>query len=307
MPPLFPHFEPLSHEHRETVERITNQFPPYSDFNFTSLYCWNTANAVAYSTLFGNLIIRFTDYITGEPFYSFLGTENVNETVHALLEQMAAEGRKAEIKLVPESSVQNISPERFVATADEDNFDYILSIERLKTYAGNKLGGKRNFVNRFKKAFQFETRLLHLRETHAQQLVTEMFLHWISLKGLAYTEAENEHKAISRAFTLAQTHELIVPGIFIEGNLAGFTMNECLPNGYAILHFEKADAAKYIGIYQALMMETARILSERGCHYLNYEQDLGIPGLKTAKASFDPHTHLRKFRISRMAPGNMVN
>ena len=46
------------------------------------------------------------------------------------------------------------------------------------------------------------------------------------------------------------------------------------------------------------MQETARILSDAGCEYLNYQQDLGIPGLKRCKKDFLPHAYLRKYRVS---------
>ncbi|MCA1638525.1 MAG: hypothetical protein LC768_09365, partial [Acidobacteria bacterium] len=63
MIPSFPHFRNLRADDKEAVESFTNQFPPYSDFNFTSLWCWNVSEKIQVSQLYGNLIVRFTDYV----------------------------------------------------------------------------------------------------------------------------------------------------------------------------------------------------------------------------------------------------
>lgn len=298
MVPIFPHFEPLATHHRHHHAELTSCFPAYSDFNFTSLLCWNTDGVFAYSLLNGNIVIRFSDYITGEIFYSFLGENACEETAHTLLSHMQSEGRDPFLKLLPETSAQHIHSEAFSIQEDPDNFDYILSIDRLKTYAGNDLGPKRNFVNRYKNLYPTsETRLLDLSDPTTQAMVHQCFLGWVEEKNLATEETINEHKALLRAMQFAGEMQLITVGVFIDGVLAGFTVNERLPGVYGMLHFEKAYASKYVGIYQYLAQETARILSEHGCELLNYQQDLGIPGLKKCKKSFSPAHHLKKYTV----------
>ncbi len=302
MPGAFPEFQPLSPDQRPHIESHAAKFPPYSDFNFTSLYCWDTKGEAACSTLNGNLVVRFTDYLTGEPFYSFLGGEQANETAHALLEQMRAEGRAAELKLVPHVTATALDPKQFEITEDPRNHDYILSVDRLATYAGKTLGPKRNFVNRFKKLHRWETRLLDLTDTETQQRMIALFHLWAERKGAAPADTENEYRAISRLFLLAGSKPLLAVGIYVDNTLAGFTVNERVSEDHAVLHFEKADAHTYIGIYQMLMLETARVLQAQGVHWLNYEQDLGIAGLEKAKRSFDPASFLQKYRVTWRRP-----
>lgn len=74
MIPQFPEFKIVEVGDREAVESHTHRYPPYSDFNFTSLWAWDTSNERMISELNGNLVVRFTDYATNEPFLSFLGT-----------------------------------------------------------------------------------------------------------------------------------------------------------------------------------------------------------------------------------------
>ena len=39
MIPEFPEFKKLELSNKEEIEKITQKFPPYSDFNFVSMWC----------------------------------------------------------------------------------------------------------------------------------------------------------------------------------------------------------------------------------------------------------------------------
>src|SRR3989344_4278099 len=110
--PEFPKFKNLELSDKEAIEKITHKFPPYSDFNFVSMWSWDVKGEMRVSTLHGNLVVRFTDYLTGQPFYSFLGDSKVNETAEALLQLSKEEGLKAELKLVPEDSIKKLDAEK---------------------------------------------------------------------------------------------------------------------------------------------------------------------------------------------------
>ena len=298
MPSEFPIFEPLSIEHREHIETIAAQFDPYSDFNFTSLFSWNTAGSVATCMLNGNLVIRFEDYVTGKPFYSFLGTNDASGTSATLLAHMEKEGIRPEIKLLPSSSLGNIHPEKFLVTEDPDNHDYVLSIERLLTFSGSRLKPNRNLVTRFLKSYASETRTLDLSDPSMCKTLTDFFLEWARRKNLPESHTKNEFRAMSRALELSTTRALIGLGVYVDGALVGFTISERLHGAYGMLHFEKADPTRCVGIYQFLMRETAKILAVTGCELLNYQQDLGLQGLKTCKRGFHPSHYLRKYRVA---------
>ncbi len=300
MPQAFPHFERLSLDHYKQIESQTARFHPYSDFNFTSLFSWNTNNLVAHSVLDGNLVVRFADYLTGEPVYSFLGDTNTDTTAQTLLLYMKNEGIKPEIRLLPESSLGSIHPDKFQITEDPDNHDYILSIDRLLEFHGSRLKPNRNLVTRFKKSYQSSTHLLDLTNPSTQKMLIEFFLAWAKRKGLPVAHTENEFKAMSRALDFASVKDLLGVGIFVNNELAGFTISERLDGPYAMLHFEKADPNRCVGVYQYLMQETAKILAADGCQLLNYQQDLGLPGLRMCKKGFHPSHYLRKYRITSL-------
>ena len=81
----FPYFQKLTLKQQKAIEVKLLPFPPYSDFTFTSLYTYNTNRSVEISTLHGNLVVKFEDYLDRQPFYSFLGSHKVIDTADKLL------------------------------------------------------------------------------------------------------------------------------------------------------------------------------------------------------------------------------
>jgi len=300
MEPLFPHFESLRPEHRPLIEKITGRFPPYSDFNFTSLWSWDTRKQTRFSILNGNLVVRFSDYVTQEPFFSFLGDQMVNETAQALLDLAQQEGIHPQLKLLPKKTAERLDPERFHVVNDADNHDYILSVDLLRSYAGARFEKHRNKVNRFTRLHQTETNMLDLSDRLTQGPCEKLFLAWKDWKQLSPSETENELKAIRHFFRLvSMDHTFVAIGIFLRGELLGFSINELLENGYGMQHFEKAMPAQFTGIYQYLNQETARVLWENGCQFLNCQQDLGLAGLRANKMGMSPVAFFEKFRVTR--------
>ena len=76
---------------------------------------------------------------------------------------------------------------------------------------------------------------------------------------------------------------------------AAYAIFSLVHQNYAISHFTKADT-HFIGIYDFLMRESAKILIAKGSLFMNYEQDLGFPGLRESKKSF-MSKYLKKFTI----------
>ena len=69
--PKFPLFKNLELSDYANVLSFTKGFPPYSDFDFGSMYSWNFAESMLISNLYGNLVVRFADYVSGNHFFTF--------------------------------------------------------------------------------------------------------------------------------------------------------------------------------------------------------------------------------------------
>ena len=88
----------------------------------------------------------------------------------------------------------------------------------------------------------------------------------------------------------------------MDGELEAFSIgsyNEL--EKMAIIHIEKANP-EMRGLYQ-LINQQFLINAFPEAELVNREDDLGIPGLRKAKESYDPIGYARKFRVSQIWQG----
>lgn len=301
MLPLYPTFKNLELEDKKSIEDITDKFPPYSDFNFVSLYSYNTENDALISNLNGNLVIKFRDYITNEPFFSFLGNSNVLETTKELLNKAKKENAMNKLQLIPESVIHADIRliENFDVQEDRDNFDYILDIPEISSLEGEKYHNKRHAVNRFHEENpEHEVRIIDISTKETQVEIIELFDLWVKVRNKNINETEHEKKAIIRLLKAANDLNLISIGIYIKNKLAGFAVAEILKNDYAIFHFIKANT-EHKGIFESLYMFKAKELLNNKRKFWNIEQDLGIENLRKSKEQWNPAHFLKKYVIAQ--------
>ena len=119
---------------------------------------------------------------------------------------------------------------------------------------------------------------------------------WINNKNIPQTEANNELEAIKRAIANADILNLTGLILRVSNVPMGFSIVEKISTKFAIYHFQKTllDISN-LDIY--LTINQAQSLANEGVKYINWEQDLGIPGLRILKKSYYPSDLLRKFSI----------
>jgi len=301
MLPIFPIFKSLEIDDRQEVSCFTHPFPPYSDFNFASLWAWNIHNNTELSLLNDNLIIKFRDYSINEYFYSFMGTNRVPESIEILLEYSQKMGFKEQLKLLPESNFSkynvNVLKHSFLIVEDRNNHDYILSIEKIASMKGKKLHQKRRLLNRFLKRYNHEVVIHKIEEKGVESKVLDFSQQWKKTKEENDFNNDYDLKAIQRLFINPSALNLNVIFTYSENFLIGFSIFEILDDGYAVSDFQKANL-EYDGASEFINYSLAQYLKEQGCIYLNIEQDMGISGLRRAKLDYDP-TYLKKYIISK--------
>ncbi len=299
MIPEFPEFKKLELSDKKDVEKFTSKFPPYSDFNFISMWCWNIKDKVKISQLHGNLIVQFSDYLTGEPFYSFLGNNKVDETSESLLDLSKRERIALKLQLMPEESIRKLDSSKFYILESRDHFDYVYHVPDFHKCLGKKYETQRNLFNRFTKKYtDIEIKLLPANSVKSE--ILELSEKWIINKIGKYDEMKlrNESDAIKRIFDF-EGPDLIAVCIFHKGSLIAYTINELLKDNHALCHFAKANT-EFSGIYSFLMRKTCESLISFGKEFLNYEQDLGLPHLRFSKSAFQPKVFLTKFSVIRV-------
>jgi hypothetical protein len=289
----FPEFTPLDAELRNEVTKICSRFEPYSDFNFTSLLCWDTDGSTSVSLLRGNLVLRMPDYISGEHIYSFIGDKSVDDCLIDILKVAQR------LELVPDNTINEIQhPERFIIEEDLDQADYIYSLSDHATLGGGHFKAKRKILSRFLKTYG-EDLVAHkiILSNHAtREQIINAFDLWASQKTILNSEDAQERKALLRL--LKYSSEVDIKGylITINNKVAGFSITEVLDDDFAIYHFQKT-LHKYHGSDIYLTKISSEQLKNLGCKYINWEQDLGIGGLRDSKRGYRPIYMLKKYSI----------
>lgn len=297
MIPQFPQMRALSLEDKAQVEAITRSFPPYSDLTFVNLWSWNGSDT-GISLHNGNLVLRFADYLTGEPLYLFLGNNRVDETADALFKFLSREGLPVRLGMVPECAAAGLNAEAFSVERQPEHCDYILDVQALAGCTGRAWHRQRNFVHRFlRDAPSACFQVLDLACPAKRREVLRLFETWCDRKDSDARESEHEAAALARCLSTF-SGQLIAGGVYIEERLAGFCVVEDTPKPYGINHFEKADRWSYVGILQFLQCQMALLLREHGCTHLNIEQDLGLPGLRRSKQMRRPTAFLHKYQVT---------
>ncbi|MCE9585336.1 phosphatidylglycerol lysyltransferase domain-containing protein [Candidatus Nomurabacteria bacterium] len=298
MLPQFPQFKNLELSDKEDVEKITHKYPPYSDFNFVSMWSWDIKGDMLISQLNDNLVVKFTDYVTGEPFYSFLGNNKVNETAEELLELSKKEGLKLELKLVPEDSIKDLDNTKFKIQEDRDHFDYEYDIKSLSELEGEFFLKKRKVIKKFAESNSFYYKILDLNSVQSKSYIKEVNKLWeIKKKEIDKSfDYSNEFNAINKFLNTKIYNNTISTFLFVDNLIAGYAIYETISDIYVISHFAKANYS-YPGIYDWMIQEDAKLLLNKGYKFLNFEQDLGLPGLKQNKKSFSTGLFLKKYLI----------
>jgi hypothetical protein len=295
--PTFPDFKPLALEDQPHLTALVERFPPYSDFDFASLWSWNGAEQAKWCRHRENLLLLIADYTTREPILTMIGAENVNATADLALVFAEEQRHPASVlKLVPETTALLLDPTRFSLQSDPDHHDYVYDVADHLEFRGGVLKAHRGALARFRRTYPgYDTVVLAAGESGTQG---ELLALWERWEDSVADSATAEKEAFRRFVSVAYQFSCIATGIAVENSLVAFDITVLNGSGWGNSLFAKADR-RFTGIYSVLQHEVSKRLLQAGCHCINFEQDLGIPGLRRAKRGFGPRRYLRKFSVGR--------
>lgn len=300
MIPKFPEFKKLELSDKKDVEKFTLKYPPYADHNFAGTWSWDVRDQMQISELNGNYVVRFINYETGEPFFTFLGENKVDETAKHLLDLSKKENLKLELKLIPEESAKLLDKNFFKVSEDRDNFDYVYNIAELKDYAGAKFKRKRNmysaFVNKYPNA---EVKIISLQDPAIQKDILKLYHKWFQkkIKNDTSFESHQELIVVEKFFSASNIFNILSVGVFLNSELIAFSIEEIMKSDYVVSHVVKTDS-DLVGIHEFLIKNCAEILFSMHKIFLNQEQDLGLENLRQAKSRFRPSFFLKKYTVT---------
>lgn len=299
--PIYPVFTKVHCAHQKNIETVTNEFEPYSDFNFISLFSWKGDNATEVSLLNNNLVLKLPDYLDGKPIYSVIGNIKIDETVDELLQHTD------KLQLIPETVINNIKDaSKFKIIKDRNNFDYIYEVKELATLKGNKYKNIRNKCSNFQKSYnKDELVIVNTRSltTNRKKDILALDKKWADISSREQGDISAERTALKTLLLATSKLDLVYIELFVRGELSAFSINEILNNNYAICHFEKTLKSSSSNIATFFTIEVVKLLNIAGCKWVNWEQDLGLNGLRQSKLSFRPCKMLKKYTITAPLTG----
>ena len=298
--PEFPNFKKIELLDKNEINQFINKlkFPPYADYNFINIWTWDVEGKMMLSRLNDNLVVLFSDYVTNQKFLSFWGINLIFETATILIEYSIENYHHNELRLIPEEISIELLKCGFIIKQDRNSCDYIYEIEDLANINNwpKKNNHRKNIMKFISKYPEYKVEISRIDKIH-YDIYLKMFKKWSENKKIENYLELNEYKAFKRLFDINDKNTNII-SIFVDGLLMGFTVFEIISKDYAVAHFSKADTVFNSGIYDILIWEEAKTLNIENIKYYNFEQDLGITGLRYMKQSFHPIFLLEKFNIS---------
>lgn len=282
---------------KEWVDRIVfSENSPSADYNFGNIYIWDKHFRQLISRCGGRMLTKLR--YEGHPSFVFpIGTGPLRPAIEALREFAAFKGYPFRLHGVTEAHRTLLEEEYsgcFEYTEDINCEDYIYSAEKLATYSGKALHGKKNHCNRFEAENDWQFVPL-TRELIPGCL--DMLDVWSEENSDRLDSSISyEHDAIIRAF--AAYERLVLEGgvLLSAGKIIGFTVGEMTSSDTVDVHFEKAEGS-INGAYPMVCREFTRMMMKNHpeLRYVNREDDMGLEALRFSKQSYKPEYLLKKY------------
>jgi hypothetical protein len=280
-----------------------------SGLSYSSLYMWKEINQFSWKVIGDYLCIAAADNLEEEMGLSFMfppltrtgdyDAQKLRGTLEAAKEEFASRGEEFVMMLVPFHMVEifdKLLPGVFSFEADRPNFDYVYDTQELIELKGKKFHGKRNHLNYFLNHYDYSY------ERMTPDMADEV---------MSFIDAFNERKALpeghekellemekaAMADVLRRLDDVgyLAGVIRIGGKVEAISIGGQLGTRTVTVHVEKANI-EYRGLYQAINNEFCRHMASH-VKRINREEDMGIPGLRKAKLSYNPIKLVEKYIV----------
>jgi hypothetical protein len=287
-------FKPITIKDKEAITAYTRSSSYLNcDFAFSNMCSWRFLYDSEFAVDEDFLFIRF--YIKQYRVYMCpIGNGDPKRAFEKIEADAAANDYPLRIfGVIPagKEMLETLFPGNFTFTANRNYFDYIYLREDLSALKGKKYQPKRNHINKFKKNYTY-TYLPITPDMVPQCLQLEQ--KWM-LSNHTEQDADSlkfENRSMVFALNNFDALDLTGGAIFVANEMVAFTYGSPINQFTFGIHVEKADI-RFEGVFSVINQEFAARLPEQ-CLYINREEDLGLPGLRQSKLSYQPAILLEK-------------
>ena len=288
-------FKPFCLEDKERIDSFFGEHHyEQADCSFATLYLWQDTYKTRWAIEDDILLIcagKGDALFFMPPFAK--SYEGFSHGLSLIQKEAESHGRPFLIKSASPwvcEQIENAAPGRYTFTPDRDNFEYVYRTQDLLTLPGKKFRMKKNHLNGFLRQYSdYEYESVTVGNMAA---ACDFLAEWFSRRG----HIEEEERAIGRMLDAWETLSMKGGVIRIYGKVEAFTAGSLLNERIAHIFFEKANP-EIRGLYQAIHRDfLLREFSET--EFVNREEDLGIPGLRTAKMEYNPDHFAEKYTVT---------
>ena len=256
----------------------------FCDITVGTKYLWQNEFINEYAIFDGTLILKESCPDYKNAFYFPMG-KNVSGALEEIEKYCVFTGLDLQFCCIDNKTASFLADNYFeVSISNDRNWsDYIYLKEKISTYSGRNLNGKRNHVNKFKKTYEYTVNKI----TKQDFLDIKTFLLEFE-RGTDFS-VWSEREEIKKVYDYIEKHEelgQVGACIRVDGKVVAISLGEVVGDTLYV-HVEKA-LKTYDGVYPTMAKEFASLPEFNGVKYVNREEDCGDAGLRISKLSYHP-------------------
>ncbi len=228
------------------------------------------------------------------------GAGDIVGAFETILADAHSHEKKAKFITLTEKYVNTLNqafPGQFECINDRDLAEYIISAETMRDFPGKFHARRRTEIRSFWRDFGDRTEVHEMTADDLEE-VLDYAHEWRDKYSETHDEdaLERELKCIRKQIWNYDKLGISGTVIRIDGNVKAFCYGVGLNDDYYDVLIEKGDR-EYSGIYRVLRQESTK-LNVTGYKYVNFEEDVGVPGLRRLKESYGPEFLIGKYRVT---------
>lgn len=295
-------FSPVTLEDQSTVDYYMKNYGRSScQHSFVALYSLNEKYDSRICEENGYLYIlrKGLSTDTHRVYLAPFGQGDLQAAYERLLADAEVNGCKAIFQTVTRDQVDFLKdhfPGRFQYKELRDYAEYIYDSKRIATLSGGKLSDKRNKVNKLLRTYGEELCIKKISKEIISDILT-FEKQWFIENSQDHDRLalELEARCIQKQLENYEKLELRGVAIYIHQEMVAFAYGTIL-NGVCFDGLIAKATRRVKNLYKLLYQTIAKeIVSDYP--YFNWEEDVGVPGLRHMKMEYDPVALMRKYSV----------
>lgn len=287
----------LSHQYKEPLTQFFQKEKIlFSERNFSTLLLYQKAHnwkiVVELKNQQENPVGMIgTSYDNKKVYMPFIEKSLLQNNIEPLLQALKTQFSIESLYPIQETTARYLSTISYKISYNINDGDYIMSKNILKTYPGRSFDGKRNLVHQFLNKGEASVKKL---STSTRDDAHEILHAW----DRTHVETSSDYETTASHQGLDEYERLDIEGwiTYSQGIPQAVIYGTPLTDSVFLIHCAKSAPHSEKGALAYLHQEVAKRLGDQYLS-LNWEQDLGIMGIRRSKLQYEPERIMSKWHV----------